>query len=260
MKVDNPIRVDASRTNDPPGGEWEALDTFARGYVSLVEVEDASAQAVAVLAEIERLRGLDPKPDWQELAILARTHEQLATVRALLERQGVPVRWSLRDGLPPLGCIREFNCLITRLKNSESPETSVSGLREQLPTTCDAPSFWTAMADRMLKDLEAESGVEPCPVADVTEALHRGLLDHHRSHVVGDGLLAGTVHASKGLEFAHVVVLAGGWTGRSADYAREQRNSFFEEERRLYHVAMTRARKTLALLNRRDSRLGVPDP
>ena len=98
MKVDNPIRVDASRTNDPPGGEWEALDTFARGYVSLVEVEDASAQAVAVLAEIERLRGLDPKPDWQELAILARTHEQLATVRALLAgrlRAGVP--WPHRN-------------------------------------------------------------------------------------------------------------------------------------------------------------------
>ena len=100
MKVDRPIRVNASREDDPPGGEWEALDTFARGYVSLLEVEDRSAQAVAVLAEIERLRapsdvlealhrglldhrrshivhaavavlaeierlrGLDPKPDW----------------------------------------------------------------------------------------------------------------------------------------------------------------------------------------------------
>ena len=86
MKVEHPIRVNASREDDPPGGEWEALDTFARGYVSLLEVEDRSAQSVTVLAEIERLRGLDPEPDWQEFAILCRTHEELAAVRALLPR------------------------------------------------------------------------------------------------------------------------------------------------------------------------------
>ena len=42
---------------------------------------------------------------------------------------------------------------------------------------------------------------------------------------------------------------------RSADYAPEERNSFFEEERRTYYVAMTRARKTLTLLDRRDASL-----
>ena len=51
MKVDHPIRVNATRANDSPGGEWEALDTFARGHVSLLDVEDEVAQASAVLAE-----------------------------------------------------------------------------------------------------------------------------------------------------------------------------------------------------------------
>ena len=31
MKMDHPIRVNSARANDSPGGEWEALDTFARG-------------------------------------------------------------------------------------------------------------------------------------------------------------------------------------------------------------------------------------
>ena len=255
MKVDHPIRVNANREDDPPGGEWEALDTFARGYVSLLAVEDRSAQAVAVLAEIERLRGLDPKPDWHEFAILGRTHEELATVRALLERHGVPVRRVLGEDMPRLHRIREFSRLIACLRTCESPDTSVSNLRDQLPGICGGCSPWTAMADRMLKGLQGEFGDEPCPVADVLEALHRGLLDHRRSHIVGDGVLAGTVHAAKGMEFAHVVVLAGGWKGRSADYAPDDRTGFFEEERRLYYVAMTRARKTLTLLDRRDASL-----
>ena len=255
MKVDHPIRVNAARANDPPGGEWESLDTYARGYVSLLEVEDSVAQASAVLAEIERLRGLDPKPDWHDFAILGRTHEELATARTLLERQGVPVRRALVGALPPLRRIRELHRLIAHLQEAGVVEIPVSVLRRQLPRICGTSSFWTAMAHRMLTGIEAELGEEPCPVADVMEALHRGLLDHHRSHIVGEGVLASTVHASKGLEFAHVVVLAGGWKGRSADYAPEARRRFFEEERRLYYVAMTRARKTLTLLNRQDAPL-----
>ncbi|MDE0456676.1 MAG: RecQ family ATP-dependent DNA helicase [Chromatiales bacterium] len=252
MKMDHPIRVNSARANDSPGGEWEEIDTFARGYVSLLDVEDGVAQASAVLAEIERLRRLDPSPDWHDFAILGRTHEELATVRALLERQGVPVRRALRYGLPPLSRIREFDRLIAHLKTSASVEISVQDLRQRLSTICGAASLWTAMADRMLAGIEAELGAESCPVADAIEALHRGLLDHRRSQIVGDGVLVGTVHASKGLEFAHVAVLAGGWKGRSADYAPEARSRFHEEERRLYYVAMTRARKTLTLINRRD--------
>ena len=116
MKIDHSIRVSAGREDEPPGGEWESLDTFTRGYVSLLQVEDRIAQAAAVLAEIERLRGLDPKPDWHEFAILGRTHEELATVRALLERHGVPVRRALGDDMPPLGRIREFSRLIASLR------------------------------------------------------------------------------------------------------------------------------------------------
>ena len=54
------------------------------------------------------------------------------------------------------------------------------------------------------------------------------------------GLLLLTAHRAKGLEFDHVVVLDGGWDriGRGEDP---------DATRRLYYVAMTRARRTLAL-------------
>jgi len=54
-----------------------------------------------------------------------------------------------------------------------------------------------------------------------------------------EGLLLLTTHRAKGLEFDHVVVLDGGW--------KAGRNEDDDAPRRLYYVAMTRARETLTL-------------
>jgi len=253
MKGDQPIRVNASRANDPVGGAWETLDPVARGRVSLLKVGSGAAQAAVVLAEIERLRSRDSTPDrWLDFAILSRTHDQLSAVRALLEREGVPVGRALQGGLP-LRRIREFRRLLAYLNENRFSDVSMPELLGQLAHICGSHSFWTGMAGRMLAILEEELGAEPCAVADVTEALHRGLADHHRSHIVGDGVLVGTVHAAKGLEFAHVAVLGGGWKDPNAWSAKPRGVS--EEERRLYYVAMTRARETLALIDREDDPL-----
>ena len=56
------------------------------------------------------------------------------------------------------------------------------------------------------------------------------------NEIRSDGLFLGTAHAAKGLEFKHVFILDGGWSGTD------------EAERRLYYVAMTRAIETLTLL------------
>jgi len=50
-----------------------------------------------------------------------------------------------------------------------------------------------------------------------------------------------TVHSVKGLEFDHVFILDGGWSKKKGDDA--------EEERRLFYVAMSRARETLSLFS-----------
>ena len=54
------------------------------------------------------------------------------------------------------------------------------------------------------------------------------------------GLMLLTAHRAKGLEFDHVVVLDGGWS-------RVGRREDTDSPRRLYYVAMTRARQTLTL-------------
>ena len=252
MKTGHPIRVDARRSGEPPGGDWESLDREARGRVSVLEVADAFDEPYAVLAEIERLRGLDPKPDWQDFAVLAWTHEELAAVRAALEGAGVPTRWALpRGSLPALTRIREFARLLAFLGERSEANDGVRGLRKRLRTVCGSDSAWTAMADRMLAGVEAELDAEVCPASEVLEALHRDLADHLHTHIVGDGVLVGTVHAAKGQEFGHVLVLGGGWNGKRGE-VRTGDGGSGEDGRRLYYVAMTRARKTLTLASRRD--------
>ena len=114
MKTDSPIRVDARRAHDPPGGDWEALGREWAGGASPCWTSGIRAeQAAAVLAEIERLRGLDASPDWHDFAVLAWTHGELAQTRAALEDAGVPCRWALpRKSLPPLARLREFSRLL----------------------------------------------------------------------------------------------------------------------------------------------------
>ena len=262
IKTGHPIRVDTRRAGEPPGGDWESLDREARGRVSVLEVADAFDEPYAALAEIERLRGLDPSPDWRDFAVLAWTHEELAAVRAALEGAGVPTRWALpRGSLPALTRIREFagllECLLLLCQGaSPEAEVDVRVLRESLPDICGSDSVWTAMADRMLAEVEAELDTVVCRTSDVLEAFHRGLADHLHAHVVGDGVLVGTVHAAKGQEFGHVLVLGGGWSRRPGEIRNGDGGSA-EEGRRLYYVAMTRARKTLTLATRRDDPVGL---
>ena len=249
MKVEHPIRINTARAKDPPGGDWQRLDRQIRGRVSRIEV-DITGLPAATLGEVERLRGLGSAPDWQQFAILAWSHAQLAPVRGLLEKYNVPVRRSIPDGLPRLDRIREFRLLLDYLGTSQASEINVPQLRQQLTGICrvNGPgTVWTGMADRILAAIEDGSGVLSVPAMDVTETLRQGLADHNRSHLIGHGVLVSTIHAAKGLEFDHVLVLGG---------LRENQNNgrhSTEEERRLYYVGMTRARQTLALIDSRDS-------
>lgn len=249
MKTNRPIRINNERDSHPRGGVWQRVDRLTRGRVSRIEVERGSI-AEAAMAEVERVRRLLEAPDWSQFAVLAWSHADLAPVRALLEKEGVPVRRAIPKGLPRLSRIREFKHLLDELQSHGRPDIHIPELREDLSVTCrvgTAGSLWMAMADRMLKGLEKEIGDEPVPAAEVVDAIYQSLADHHRSHIIGDGVLVSTIHAAKGLEFDHVLVLGG------LREFREPGNRCTEDERRLYYVAMTRARYTLALIDSRNS-------
>ena len=102
---------------------------------------------------------------------------------------------------------------------------------------------WNELLAEAVGEYELETGGAETPVDHFVEWLAEWGREVRRRQ---RGLLLLTAHRAKGLEFDHVVVLDGGWDriGRGED---------MDASRRLYYVAMTRARKTLALARLRGA-------
>jgi len=249
MKDHHPIRINSTRRNDPGGGDWEERSDI-RGRVLILDVKDGIAADAAVASYIEWVRDLDKETEWTDFAVLGRTWAEANTTRGFLEDQGIPIRRPIPTGLPRLGRIREFRRLLDHLHQSDTPDIAVPALRENITSICGAESFWTQMADRVLSQIQQEAGTSPCPTTYLTRAVHSELAVAKSEHLVGEGVLVGTVHSAKGREFQHVVVLGGDWN------QRYRNGDSPEAQRRLYYVAMTRAISTLTIINR----LGDPTP
>ena len=98
MKTGHPITIDRTRSKEPPGGAWAALDPVARGRVQIVAAGDNPiSQAQVVVAELERLSGLTPNWEWSACAVVARDWSYLDPVRSLCELRGIPVEMANED-------------------------------------------------------------------------------------------------------------------------------------------------------------------
>jgi ATP-dependent DNA helicase RecQ len=99
-------------------------------------------------------------------------------------------------------------------------------------------SRWTDMIGEGIGLLARDVAEREIPVPEIVEWFGEWSRD-----VKGEqrGLLLLTAHRAKGLEFDHVAILDGGWD-------RTSREEDPDAPRRLFYVAMTRARKSLLIL------------
>jgi ATP-dependent DNA helicase RecQ len=247
MKTDHAIRINKGRERLPAGGPWKDLDPVAQGRVQLLQVTDAAHQAVALVAELTRLKERNPSLNWQDCAVLARTREELAPIRALCEERPIPILWGIdREKTPPLYRIREFRQFFAELKARHDELLSATDLLAMMETLPGASSTtWWELLRGILHELGDESGNAQLPTSYISEYVHEALAEQRRDQAIGSGVFLSTVHSAKGMEFPHVFVPGGGW---SRGKSRQEQ----EEERRVYYVAMTRAKETLCLFERAD--------
>ena len=247
MKTEHPITVNRTRAKDPPGGVWEERDPVARGRVQILPVRGGPIpQAQAAMTEFRRLAALDPQWDWAACAVIARKWKYLEPVRAYCERYDIPVHMG-NEYIPSFWRLRETQKFVTWLRECESGLVDEPKLRAWL--AAQAPGPWIALLREAVDQYALETGGEEMPATHLIEWLAEWGREIRRRQ---RGLLLVSAHGAKGLEFDHVVVLDGGWE-KSGD------NEDADTPRRLYYVAMTRARHTLTLM-RLGERHGLHAP
>ena len=235
MKAGHPIGINSARTKEPPGGVWSNLDPVTQGRVQILSVGDSAiTQAQAVVAELKRLYGLAPDWDWSKCAVVAREWSYLDPVRGLCELEKIPIQMANEDILN-VWHLRETRGLVNWLRTRDSRLIKSADLNDWANNQPSSP--WAELLQDGITEYTLETGGEETPVDHFIEWLAEWGREVRRRQ---RGLLLLTAHRAKGLEFNHVVVLDGNWdrVGRGED---------LDAPRRLYYVAMTRARHTLTL-------------
>ncbi len=235
MKAGHDITVNRARAKAPPGGDWGALDPVVQGRVCLLDSGGDASQAVAALDELVRLSRLDPDWSWRRCAVIARDWRRLEPVRARAETLGIPIDVA-NESLPCLWRLREMQGFIRVLLADRTRLLTISDLVALL--NARPQSRWTGLIGEGIGALARELVEKAAPVPDLVQWFGEWARD-----VRGEqrGLLLLTAHRAKGLEFDHVAILNGGWD-------RPSRGEDADAPRRLFYVAMTRARATLTVL------------
>ncbi len=249
MKTEYPIRINKGRERLDIGGDWTHLDPFIQGRVQILKVENRNGQANVLVAQLEKLKKHQPSLHWSDCAILARTHEELAPIRAALEYVGIPVAYARQDLSLPIGRVREivqFFSALEPIRNDLNRARDLENLLVGMSSKqSEQANLWWDLLSVCLQAWHEETGNSELPVKHAIDSLWEALAEQKRERFLDRGVFLSTVHFAKGMEFDHVFIPDGGWNA--------QRGSE-EEERRVYYVAMTRAKQTLTLFQRQDER------
>lgn len=223
---------------DAPKGPVPATSTHTN------DSQEARAVAQAIKAEIED--GTKP----ENIAVLYRINVQAAALEAALGDAGVPC---LLRGSTRFFDLREVKEAIMMIKGASISITgeplfkTVSDVLRSLGWTQDAPETRGAVRDRW-ESLNALMGLaEEAPAGTtlkqfVTDLLERQAGQHEPTM---SAVTLATLHSAKGLEWdsVHIVGLSEGLL--PITYAKGL--EAIDEERRLFYVGVTRARKRLSL-------------
>ena len=242
MKTGHPIRIDRARAKNSSGGDWDTLDPISRGRVQILSAwRDPISQAQVAMTELQRLARLSPNWDWSTCAVIAREWKYLDPVQAFCEVHRIPVQMG-NEEIPSFWHLRETRKFVEWLRGRDTRLVEGADLTDWVDAHPSGP--WIELLRQALDEHALETGGAEVPVDHFIEWLAEWGRDIRRRQ---RGLLLLTAHRAKGLEFDHIAVLDGGWD-------KVDRSEDPDAPRRLYYVAMTRARQTLALVRFHGSR------
>ena len=238
LKTKHPITIDTDRRTQPPGGTWSTLDPVTQGQVQILPAgQNPEEQAVLAIEELKRMAALDPNWDWSKTAVITRHWETVQPVRVAATHELIPTQLA-REDFTATWHLRETQHLVTQATTTNL--TSAALLKAHLYQM--RSNTWTDLLKTALDHFEEETENENLPAAFFTDWLAEWIRTNHDTQ---SGMMLTTAHSAKGLEYDHVVILDNNWNPR-----RDR----LEAERRLFYVAMTRAKKSLTICQIQGSR------
>lgn len=257
MKQDQSIHINHARREQPAGGEFAVLDPVTEGRVHLLEIESGNfREASAVFAELTRINTLAGYRGqyWGRFAVVARHWEALHPLANLCRLHGIPARLLRDKNDLKLHQTREGAQLLALLNGSLRTHTRPHVLlraaslsrwfrrRHGLPVDALIEHPQRAALSQFIAECETTAPGSDRVASNLVDALYEfGTGSLHAADSAHGPLTLLTAHKAKGQEFDHVLILdTDGW------------KSTADDERRLFYVAMTRARKTLTLCERLD--------
>ncbi len=236
MKTDHPIKINQQRRKHPVGGQWETVDPVGRGRVQILLVGAPIAnQTHAVVAELKRLSKCSDDWNWAKCAVIAREWKYLQPIFGLCEKHGIAVQMGDEE-VPNFWRLRETQNFVDWLKKSQNKDIEITELFKWCKRR--VTNRWIDAIVEAIDNYELETGLAKAPVDHFIEWLAEWSREYRRRQ---QGLLLVSAHRAKGLEFDHVAVLDGGWN-------RIESDEDADASRRQFYVAMTRATKTLTLV------------
>lgn len=247
----------------------------APGNVQAVRTLNEFSEAEYVLQRIEEgIGGSDllkattesPGRRFRDFAVLYRTHQAAKAVQHRLHDSGIPfqvvgegspyeqaevqavigaLRWFDDGGVPTIKGFSDTQVL-TLLEGIEAAQ-SVSKLTDGIVAAFNLAAGGEAQRQRLKQFVaavvrfdEREDGLRAC--LNYIDQLSQG--DFYDPQVDAVTLL--TIHASKGLEFPHVLLIA--TEEGILPNIRKTKETDFDEEKRLFYVAVTRAQHQLDII------------
>lgn len=221
--------------------------------VQSLKIDDDNYQAEYIKRQVEKWISDGIRPG--EIAILVRQWKYLDKARALLERKANIPTYSLNDEGPKLIRNRATQLLITALEKNpnlilskeESVKARFENFFENRNRSLSEPTI--KMLIKIAEDIDKERGYysenlsTPITVSEIITSIYE-FNESPDVSIDPDAILVTSCHSAKGLEFKYVILVVDGFD----DNKRE-----IEAERRLFYVAMTRAKEKLILIHSQNS-------
>lgn len=202
-------------------------------------------QAAEVRAILDQMQAWSKEGvKWESMAVLGRTKHILHQLRYCCEQEGIPVRLRLPSALGRLIRVRECAELDRTLERHGSAFLVLDAVRDMIrelrPDRRERLNRWQTLLGRAANAVwKVYDPDQPLPASQVRSGINELLIEAGREFTIGRGAYLSTAHSAKGLEFDRVLIPATGWDLK--------RSTDLESERRLFYVAMTRARHAVTV-------------